>query len=99
MFPASLFEDKFRMSRSLFTGIVEEVILHCVYMHILHNMIIKDSKEAVSSEWYPEEEHQSDDLIRSDEQRYRIMRYIKSSEAHQMLKADLIEHVNHNRDN
>nr|GEX76684.1 protein ALP1-like [Tanacetum cinerariifolium]GEY42539.1 protein ALP1-like [Tanacetum cinerariifolium] len=40
---------------------------------ILHNMIIKYCKEAISPEWYPEEEHQPDDLIRSDEQRYRII--------------------------
>ncbi|GKG23829.1 ALP1-like protein, partial [Tanacetum coccineum] len=64
---------------------------------ILHNMIIKDSKEAISSEWYPEEEHKPDDLIRSDEQRYRIIQNIKSSEAQQMLKTDLTEHVNRNR--
>ncbi|GJW91540.1 ALP1-like protein [Tanacetum coccineum] len=33
MFPALLFEDRFRMSRSLFTGIVEEVTLHCAFFH------------------------------------------------------------------
>ncbi|GKA01711.1 hypothetical protein Tco_0674376, partial [Tanacetum coccineum] len=31
MFSASLFEDRFRMSRSLFTSIVEEVTLHCAF--------------------------------------------------------------------
>nr|GEW02336.1 putative nuclease HARBI1 [Tanacetum cinerariifolium] len=31
MFSASLFEDRYRMSRSLFTGIVEEVTLHCAF--------------------------------------------------------------------
>ncbi|GKA70939.1 ALP1-like protein, partial [Tanacetum coccineum] len=29
--------------------------------------------EAICLEWYPEEEHQSDDLIRSDEQMYKII--------------------------
>ncbi|GJY59863.1 ALP1-like protein [Tanacetum coccineum] len=31
MFPASLFEERFQMSRTLFTGIVEEVTLHCAF--------------------------------------------------------------------
>ncbi|GJX97680.1 putative harbinger transposase-derived protein [Tanacetum coccineum] len=33
-----------------------------------------DRKEAISPKWYPEEEHQPDDLLRSDEQRYRVIR-------------------------
>ncbi|GJW08034.1 ALP1-like protein [Tanacetum coccineum] len=44
---------------------LENIMYTCT---ILHNMIINDSKEAISSEWHPEEEHQPDDLIRSDEQ-------------------------------
>ncbi|GKB57869.1 ALP1-like protein [Tanacetum coccineum] len=77
---------------------IKEKLANIMYTCIIiHNMIIKDRKEAISPQWYPEEEHKPDDLIRSDEQRYRIIRYIKSSEAHQMLKADLIEHVNRNR--
>nr|GEY13043.1 protein ALP1-like [Tanacetum cinerariifolium] len=76
---------------------IKEKLANIMYTCIiLHNMIIKDCKEAISPEWYPKEEHHPDDLIRSNEQRYRIIRYIKSSEAHQMLKADLIEHVNRN---
>ena len=31
MFPESVFEDRFRMSRTLFTGIVEEVTLQCAF--------------------------------------------------------------------
>ncbi|GJV51115.1 ALP1-like protein [Tanacetum coccineum] len=70
---------------------IKEKLANIMYTCIiLHNMIIKDRKEAISPKWYPEEEHKPDDLIRSDEQMYRIIRYIKSSKAHQMLKADLI---------
>nr|GEV33222.1 hypothetical protein [Tanacetum cinerariifolium] len=77
---------------------IKEKLANIMYTCIiLHNMIINDQKEAICPEWYPEEEHQPGDLIRSDEQRYRIIRYIKSSEAHQMRKANLIEHVNRNR--
>ncbi|GJU56461.1 ALP1-like protein [Tanacetum coccineum] len=61
---------------------LENIMYACI---ILHNMIIKDSKEAISSEWYPEEEHQPDDLIRSDEQRYRIIRTIFAGVASQDL--------------
>nr|GEX42111.1 hypothetical protein [Tanacetum cinerariifolium] len=76
---------------------IKEKLANIMYTCIiLHNMIIKDRKEAISLKWYQKEEHKQDNLIRSDEQRYIIIRYIKSSEAHQMLKADLIEHVNHN---
>nr|GEU88014.1 harbinger transposase-derived protein [Tanacetum cinerariifolium] len=39
----------------------------------LLNDLKLDYKEAISPDWYPEEEHQPDDLIRSDEQRYRIV--------------------------
>nr|GEX43713.1 hypothetical protein [Tanacetum cinerariifolium] len=73
---------------------LESIMYTCI---ILHNMIIKDCKEAISPKWYPKKEHQSNDIIRSDEQRYRVIRYMRSSEAHQMLKADLVEHVNRNR--
>nr|GEU58695.1 hypothetical protein [Tanacetum cinerariifolium] len=31
MFPEAVFEDRFRMSRSLFTGIVEELTLQCEF--------------------------------------------------------------------
>nr|GEZ33265.1 hypothetical protein [Tanacetum cinerariifolium] len=77
---------------------IKEKLANIMYTCIiLHNMIIKDCKEAIFPEWYPKEEHQPVDLIRFDEQMYKIIKYIKSSEAYQMLKADLIEHVNRNR--
>nr|GEX02329.1 hypothetical protein [Tanacetum cinerariifolium] len=82
------------LARAYIKEKLANIIYTCI---ILHNMIIKDCKEVISPEWYPEEEHQPDDLIRPDEQMYRIVRYIKSSEAHQMLKAYLIKHVNRNR--
>ncbi|GJU97471.1 ALP1-like protein [Tanacetum coccineum] len=76
---------------------IKEKLANIMYTCIiLHNMIIKDHKEAICPEWYLEEEHQPDDLIRFDEQRHRIIMYIKSSKAHQMLKADLIEQLNRN---
>ncbi|GKC10142.1 ALP1-like protein [Tanacetum coccineum] len=47
---------------------IKEKLTNIMYTCIiLHNMIIKDRKETICPEWYPEEEHQLDDLIRSDE--------------------------------
>nr|GEZ19942.1 RNA-directed DNA polymerase, eukaryota [Tanacetum cinerariifolium] len=47
---------------------IKEELANIMYTCIiLHNMIIKDRKEAISPKWYPEEEHQPDDLLRSDE--------------------------------
>ncbi|GJU49545.1 gypsy type transposase [Tanacetum coccineum] len=54
---------------------IKEKLANIMYTCIiLHNMIIKDRKEAICPQWYPEEEHKPDDLIRSDEQRYIIIR-------------------------
>nr|GFB33130.1 hypothetical protein [Tanacetum cinerariifolium] len=53
---------------------IKEKLANIMYACIiLHNMIIKDRKETISPKWYPEEEHQPDDLLRSDEQRYRVI--------------------------
>nr|GEY96122.1 protein ALP1-like [Tanacetum cinerariifolium] len=41
MFSASVFEDRFRMSRSLFKGIVEEVTLHCAFFREKEDCIEK----------------------------------------------------------
>ena len=57
---------------------------------ILHNMIINDQGGAISPIWYPDEAHQLDDLIRSQEQRHRVIRQIKSTQVHQNLHVDLV---------
>ncbi|GJT08624.1 ALP1-like protein [Tanacetum coccineum] len=46
--------------------------------------------------WFPEEAHQPDDPLRNEEQVQRVMRWIKSSQAHQNLRHDLIEHLAQN---
>nr|GEX42837.1 hypothetical protein [Tanacetum cinerariifolium] len=82
MFPEAVFEDRFRMSRSLFTEIsplikCTSAIRQLAYDTVpeaLNEYLQMDSKEAISPKWYPEEEHQPDDLLRSDEQRYRVIR-------------------------
>ncbi|GJX20605.1 ALP1-like protein [Tanacetum coccineum] len=72
----------------------KERIMNMMYTCIiLHNMIRKDKGKAISPDWYPEEAHQLEDPERSDEQRRAIMRHIRSAQAHQNLRADLVEHL------
>ncbi|GJS68283.1 ALP1-like protein [Tanacetum coccineum] len=64
---------------------IKEKLANIMYTCIiLHNTIIKDRMEAICINWYPEKEHQPDDLIRSDEQRHRIISS-KETEAEQSL--------------
>ncbi|GKE27867.1 serine/threonine-protein kinase STY17-like protein [Tanacetum coccineum] len=63
---------------------------------ILHNMIRKYKKYAISSKWFSEEAHQPDDTFRNEEQVKQVMSWIRSSQAHQNLRHDLIEHLSRN---
>ncbi|GJT58816.1 serine/threonine-protein kinase STY17-like protein [Tanacetum coccineum] len=63
---------------------------------ILHNMIRKYKKIAISPKWFPEEAHQPKDLLRKEEQVEQVMRWIGSSQVHQNLRHDLIEHLSCN---
>ncbi|GJW93079.1 ALP1-like protein [Tanacetum coccineum] len=63
---------------------------------ILHNMIRKYKEVTISPTWFLEEAHQPDDPLRNEEQVQRVMRWIRSSQAHQNLRHDLIEHLAQN---
>lgn len=63
---------------------------------ILHNMIRKYKKVAISPKWFRDEAHQPEDVLRNEEQVQRVMRWIRSSEEHQNLRHDLIEHLAQN---
>ncbi|GJV26894.1 ALP1-like protein [Tanacetum coccineum] len=63
---------------------------------ILHNMIRKYKKYAIYPKWFPEKAHQPDDPFRNEEQVQQVMRSIRSSQAHQNLRHDLIEHLSSN---
>ncbi|GJX16729.1 ALP1-like protein [Tanacetum coccineum] len=52
---------------------------------ILHNMIRKYKKFAISPKWFPGEAHRLEDLLRNEEQMERVMRWIGSSQVHQNL--------------
>ena len=75
----------------------KERIINMMYTCIiLHNMIRKYKKYAISPRWFPEEAHQPDDPLRNEEQMQAVMRWIRSSQAHQNLRHDLIEHLSRN---
>ncbi|GKD77799.1 ALP1-like protein [Tanacetum coccineum] len=63
---------------------------------ILHNMIRKYKKVVISPRWFPEEAHQPEDMLRNEEQVQQVMRWIRSSQVHQNLRHDLIEHLAQN---
>ncbi|GJS64809.1 ALP1-like protein [Tanacetum coccineum] len=81
------------LARSLKKKRIMNMMYTCI---ILHNMIRKDKGKAISPNWYPEEAHQPDDLERSDEQVRAVMRHIRSAQAHQNLRVDLVEHLSRN---
>ncbi|GKB08856.1 ALP1-like protein [Tanacetum coccineum] len=75
----------------------KERIINMMYTCIiLHNMIRKYKKYAISPKWFPEEMHQPDDPLRNEEQVQHVMRWIRSAQAHQNLRHDLIEHLSRN---
>ncbi|GKE80284.1 ALP1-like protein, partial [Tanacetum coccineum] len=63
---------------------------------ILHNMIQKYKKVAISPKWFREEAHQAEDMLRNEEQVQEVTRWIRSSQVHQNLRHDLIEHLSRN---
>ncbi|GJS49770.1 putative nuclease HARBI1 isoform X2 [Tanacetum coccineum] len=71
-------------------------ITHLMYTCIiLHNMIRKEKGKTISPDFYPEEQHREDNLIRSAQDRLRVIREIHDEETHLNLKADLVEHIWH----
>ncbi|GJR69010.1 serine/threonine-protein kinase STY17-like protein [Tanacetum coccineum] len=50
----------------------------------------------LKKKWAILEAHQPDDMLRNDEQVQQVMRWIRSSQAHQNLRHDLIEHLSRN---
>ncbi|GJS41339.1 ALP1-like protein [Tanacetum coccineum] len=64
----------------------KERIINMMYACIiLHNMIRKYKKYAISPIWFLEEAHQPDDPFRNKEQVQAVMCWIRSSQAHQNL--------------
>ncbi|GJZ87745.1 ALP1-like protein, partial [Tanacetum coccineum] len=63
-------------ARALKKERIMSIMYTCI---ILHNMIRKFKGVPISPKWFLEEAHQPDDLERSDEQVWQVMRYIRSA--------------------
>ncbi|GJU11697.1 ALP1-like protein [Tanacetum coccineum] len=74
------------MSRSR----LSDVMYTCI---ILHNMIIHDNGNAISPDFFPEEQHRDDDPVRTHEESMQVTQEIVNRTAHLSLKADLVEHI------
>nr|GFA90035.1 hypothetical protein [Tanacetum cinerariifolium] len=75
----------------------KERIINMMYTCIiLHNMIRKFKKYAISPKWFLKEAHQPDDPFRNEKQVQQVMSWIRSSQAHQNLRHDLIKHLSRN---
>nr|GEX92533.1 putative harbinger transposase-derived protein [Tanacetum cinerariifolium] len=82
---------------NLTRALKKERIVNMMYTCIiLHNMIRKYNKVAISPKWFPEEAHQSKNMLRNEEQVQQVMRWIISSQVHQYFRHDLIEHLSRN---
>nr|GEU95632.1 putative nuclease HARBI1 isoform X2 [Tanacetum cinerariifolium] len=58
-------------------------ITHLMYTCIiLHNMIRKEKRKAISPDFYPEEQHREDDPVRSAQDRLRVIREMRDEETH-----------------
>nr|GEU86844.1 reverse transcriptase domain-containing protein [Tanacetum cinerariifolium] len=67
-----------------------------VHMIILHNMIIHDNGEAISPDYFPEEQHREDDPARTHEESMQVTQEIINRTTHLSLKADLVKHIRNN---
>ncbi|GJT49455.1 ALP1-like protein [Tanacetum coccineum] len=81
------------LTRALRKDRIVNMMYTCI---ILHNMIRKYKKYAISPKWFPKEAHQPEDMLRNEEQVQQVMRWIRSSHVHQNLRHDLIEHLAQN---
>ncbi|GJR94572.1 ALP1-like protein [Tanacetum coccineum] len=69
---------------------LSDVMYTCI---ILHNMIIHDNGEAISPDYFPEEQHRDDDPVRTHEESMQVTQEIINRTTHLSLKADLVEHL------
>ncbi|GJU39872.1 ALP1-like protein [Tanacetum coccineum] len=69
---------------------LSDVMYTCI---ILHNMIIHDNGEAISPDFFPEDQHRDDDHVKTHEESMQVTQEIISRTGHLSLKADLVKHI------
>ncbi|GJX57912.1 ALP1-like protein [Tanacetum coccineum] len=90
-------KKKWAVLVNLTRALNKERIINMMYTCIiLYNMIRKYKKVAISPKWFPDEAHQPEDLLQNEKQVEQVMMWIRSSQVHQNLRHDLIEHLSRN---
>ncbi|GJW99623.1 ALP1-like protein [Tanacetum coccineum] len=69
---------------------LSDVMYTCI---ILHDMGIHDNGNAISPDYFPEEQHRDDNPVRTHEESMQVTQEIISKTGHLGLKADLVEHI------
>ncbi|GKC61834.1 ALP1-like protein [Tanacetum coccineum] len=77
-------------ARGLTQSRLSDIMYTCI---ILHNMIIHDNGNAISLDFFPEEQHRDDDPVRTHQESMQVTQEIIDRTAHLSLKADLVEHL------
>ncbi|GKC75877.1 ALP1-like protein [Tanacetum coccineum] len=77
-------------ARGMSQSRLSDVMYTCI---ILHNMIIHDNGNAISPDYFSEEQHRDDDPVRTHEESMQVTQEIISRTGHLSLKADLVEHI------
>ncbi|GJU77908.1 ALP1-like protein [Tanacetum coccineum] len=77
-------------ARGLTRSRLSDIMYTCI---ILHNIIIHDNGNAISLEFFPEEQHRDDDPVRTHQESMQVTQEIIDRTAHLSLKADLVEHI------
>ncbi|GKD17025.1 ALP1-like protein [Tanacetum coccineum] len=77
-------------ARGMSQSRLSDVIYTCI---ILHNMRIHDNGNAISPDYFPEEQHRDDNPVRTHEESMQVTQKIISKTGHLSLKADLVEHI------
>ncbi|GJX75542.1 ALP1-like protein [Tanacetum coccineum] len=77
-------------ARGLTQSKLSDIMYTCI---ILHNMIIHDSGNAISPNFFLKEQHRDDDPVRTHAESMQVTQEIIDRTGHLSLKADLVEHI------
>ncbi|GKD69101.1 ALP1-like protein [Tanacetum coccineum] len=77
-------------ARGLTQSRLSDIMYTCI---ILHNMIIHDNCNAISPDFFPEEQHRDDDPVRTHAESMQVTQDIIDRLGHLSLKAYLVEHI------
>ncbi|GJR68902.1 ALP1-like protein [Tanacetum coccineum] len=86
-------KQKWKIIKYPARGLTQSRLSYIMYTCILlHNMIIHDNGNAISPDFFPEEQHR-DDPVRTHAESMQVTQEIIDITGHLSLKADLVEHI------